>query len=123
MATKKNDTNLDLSADEQKVLGLAMEFYIRMGLGQVSEIAQRLNLIHGDRLPPEKMDRIRQLCEEMEEVLWDGEEPWKLEDDKTSLYTLTAFLLDSKISGNAKGQKYAEKRIAEIKKNEKEKIQ
>lgn len=122
MATKKSD-NLNLSEDEQKVLGMAMEFYIRMGLGQVSEIAQRLNLIHGDRLTPEKMDRIRQLCDELEDTLWDGEEPWRLEDDKTSLYTLTAFLLDSKISGNLKGQKYAEKRIAEIKAKEREKIQ
>jgi hypothetical protein len=111
-----NSDTFNISRDEQAALGMAMEFYIRMGLGQVSEIAQRLNLLYGDRLTPEKQSRITQLCEEIEDVLWEDGVPWKLEDEETSIYMLTAFLLECKLNGNFKGAKYAEKRIAELKK-------
>ena len=100
-----------LTDDERIALGMALEFYIRMGLGQVGEIAQRLNLLHGDRLTPEKMDRIRELCDEMEDVLWDDAPPWKLEDAETSDYTLTAFLLDARLTGNTKGERWARGRL------------
>lgn len=92
---------------------MALELYIRMALGQVSEIAQRLDQIHGERLTPEKMDRVRQLCEEIEDVLWDGAAPWRLEDAQTSAYTLTAFLLDARLSGNKKGERWVRRRLAE----------
>jgi hypothetical protein len=122
MATKKN-LILELTPEEQTVLQLAMEFYIRMGLGQFSEIAQRLNLLYGDRIGEEKMDEIRRLCEELEDGMWDEAKQWDIKDPETSLYVLTAFLLDSKLTGNAPGVKYANKRIEEIKKKGKEQIQ
>ena len=108
-----NTTRLELSAAERTVLALALEFYVRMALGQVSEIAQRLDLIHGERLTPEKLERIRQLCEEIEDVLWGEAEPWRLEDAETSAYALTAFLLDARLTGNKKGEQWALRRLAE----------
>ena len=111
-------TTLELTADERTVLAMALEFYIRMGLGQTSEIAQRLDLIHGERLTPEKLERIRVLCDDIEDVLWDGEAPWRLEDAETSAYTLTAFLLDARLTGNKKGEGWVRRRLAERKPGE-----
>jgi len=122
MAASKKNVNVN---DEQKrVLEMAMEFYIRLGLGQFSEIATRLDLLHGKRIDPEKMERIRQLCEEMEELAWgeDGK-PWNLKDEETSLYTLNAFLLEAQMAGRIKESKWAKDRIAEIQDKNKEKIQ
>lgn len=114
---------LDVSDDQKKVLDLALEFYIRLGLGQMTDIAVRLDLLHGKRINPEKMERIRQLCEEMETILWEEGDPWDLGDDETSLYTLNAFLLESKMNGRLKATNWAEKRIQEIKDKTQEKIQ
>jgi hypothetical protein len=55
--------------------------------------------------------------------MWDEAKQWDIKDPETSLYVLTAFLLDSKLTGNAPGVKYANKRIEEIKKKGKEQIQ
>lgn len=102
-----------LNEDEQHVLGMALEFYIRLGLGQCGEIAQRLHLIHGDRLKEQRMERIRQLCDEAEELTWDDGRPWSLRDDETSAYTLAAFGLEAKLAGNRKMAKWAYQRIRE----------
>lgn len=104
-------TTLTLTGDERTVLGLAVECYVRLGLGQVSEIARRFDLLHGTRLNPEKVEQVRRLCDEMEDVLWDGEDPWMLEDGQTSLYTLTAFLLDARLNGNKNGERWVKWRI------------
>lgn len=104
---------LRLNEEEQHVLGMALEFYIRLGLGQVSEIAQRLHLIHGDRLKEQRMERIRQLCDEAEELTWNDGRPWSLHDLETSRYTLTAFGLEARMAGNTKNAKWAAKRIRE----------
>lgn len=106
-------TTLNLTRDDRIALSLALEFYIRMALGQASEIAQRLDLLHGKRLTPEKLDRIRLLCDEMEDVLWDGAAPWRLEDAETSSFALRAFLLDSRLSGNTKGERWALRLLAD----------
>jgi len=115
--------NVNLTDEQQRVLEMAIEFYIRLGLGQFSEIATRLNLLQGGRIEPEKMERIRQLCEEMEELAWGEGKPWQLKDDETSIYTLTAFLLEAQMAGKTKNVKQLKKRIAELKKKTKEKIQ
>jgi hypothetical protein len=105
------NTRITLTQDERLALELSLEFYIRMGLGQVGEIARRLDLLHGERLTPAKRDRIRQLCDEMEEVLWGDAAPWRLEDTETSNYLLTAFLLDARLAGNWKGECWARDRL------------
>lgn len=102
-----------LTKDEQHVLGMALEFYIRLGLGQLSEIGQRLHLIHGDRIKEQRMERIRQLCDEAEELSWDDGRPWTLHDPETSRYTLTAFGLEARTAGNTKNAKWAARRIRE----------
>lgn len=104
-------TPMSLNDDERLALEMALEFYIRMGLGQVGEIAQRLDLLHGDRLTPDKKERIRELCDEMENVLWEDAAPWRLEDAQTSNYILTAFLLDARLAGNTKGERWARRRL------------
>jgi replicative superfamily II helicase len=115
--------NVNLTDEQKRVLEMATEFYIRLGLGQFSEIATRLNLLHGNRIDPDKMERIRQLCEEMEELTFGDGKPWTLKDDETSIYTLTAFLTEAQMAGNKKNAKWAEERIAELKELNKEKIQ
>lgn len=101
-----------LNEEEQHVLGMAIEFYIRLGLGQFSEIAQRLHLIHGDRIKEQRMERIRQLCDEAEELTLEGR-PWSLHDPETSAYTLAAFGLEARMAGNTKNAKWAARRIKE----------
>ena len=104
---------LKLSEIEQHVLEMALEFYIRMGLGQLSEIAQRLHLIHGDRIKAQRMERIRQLCDEVEELTWDDGRPWTLHDPETSRYILTAFGLEARMAGNTKNASWAARRVRE----------
>ena len=101
-----------LNEDEQRVLELALEFYVRLGLGQFSEIAQRYDLLR-PHLDPERLERLRQLAESMEEVCWHDAEPWHLADESTSLHTLIAFALESRLTGNTKGQRWAQRRIKE----------
>lgn len=120
--TKKNVLS-EFTGEEQNVIKLALEFYIRMGLGQFSEIAQRLNLLYGDKIGDEKLVKINQLCDEMAEVLWGDDEPWQIKDSGTSLYIMTAFLIDAKVNNNTFGIKYALKRIEEIRKLKKESIE
>ncbi len=100
-----------LTDDEQRVLELALEFYVRLGLGQFSEIAQRVDLIHGARLTPDQKHNVRQLCNELEDVLWASQAPWQLGDNDTSLHTLVAFGLDARLARNPKGQRWAQRRI------------
>jgi hypothetical protein len=101
---------IKLSEDEQRVLELALEFYIRLGLGQFSEIAQRYDLLR-PHLDPERLARLRQLAENMEDVCWQDAEPWHLTDEGTSLHTLIAFGLEARLAGNTKGQRWAQRRI------------
>ena len=104
-------TTIKLTEDERLALAMALEFYIRMGLGQVGEVARRLDLLHGERLTPAKRERLHELCGEVEDVLWDDAAPWRLEDGETSDYLLTAFLLDAKLAGNKKGERWARGRL------------
>jgi hypothetical protein len=120
MASPKN---LNLTDEQKRALEMMTEFYVRLGLGQFSEIATRLDLLQGGRISPERMERIRQLCEEMEELAWGDGKPWGLEDDQTSVYTLTAFLLEAQMAGNRKNAGWAERRIAELKEKNSERIQ
>ncbi len=102
---------LNLTDDERRVLEMAIEFYIRLGLGQFSEIATRLHLLQGDRINPQRLERIRQLCGEMEELAWGEGTPWNLKDEDTSAYTLTAFGLEARMAGNNKNARWADRRI------------
>jgi hypothetical protein len=96
-ARKKNDVakTLRLTDEQKHVLDMAIEFYIRLGLGQFSEIATR------------------QLCEEMEDLCWRGERPWNLKDEDTSAFTLTAFEMEARLAGNLKNARWADRRIRE----------
>jgi hypothetical protein len=104
---------LKLTDHEMRVLDMALEFYIRLGLAQFSEIATRLDLLQGDRIKPQRLERIRQLCEEMEELCLDDGRPWSLHDEDTSAYTLTAFGLEARMAGNTKNARWAARRIRE----------
>jgi hypothetical protein len=92
---------------------MSLEFYIRLALGQFGEIATRLDLLQGKRLEPDKVERVRRLCEELEEVVWGDGTPWRLDDDETSLYTLMAFGMEARLVGNDKGRRWAQRRIDE----------
>jgi hypothetical protein len=102
---------LRLGDDEQRVVEMALEFYIRLALGQFGEIATRLDLLQGKRLEPDKLERARRLCEELEEVVWGDRAPWRLDDDETSLYTLVAFGVEARLAGNDRGRRWAQRRI------------
>jgi hypothetical protein len=102
-----------LNDEERLVLANALDLYIRVGLGQFTEIAQRLDMIHGMRLETDQRARVAHLCGEIENVLWDDQAPWRLEDTETSLHTLVAFLLDGRLHGNAKQVQWAERRCTQ----------
>lgn len=114
--------NITLTEDQEKVLKLAVEFYIRLGLGRFSELFIHLNLLQGNRLGPEKLERIRQLCDEVEDLAFDDNKNWNLEDEETSIYTVIAFLLESQMNGNKKDVTWAKKRIKELKTLNKERL-
>lgn len=113
---------ITLTEDTKNTLKRAIEFYIRMGLGRFSEIFHQFNILQGDRLGPDKLERIAQLCDEIEELAFEDDKNWKLQDDEISIYTLNAFLLESQMNGNRKDVSWAKKRIKELTKRNKEKL-
>lgn len=115
------EPNIKLTLEQDKVLKLALEFYIRLGLGRFSEIFTQFNILQGSRLGPEKLERIRQLCEQIEDLVFD-DKVWNLEDEETSIYTIVAFHLDSILNNNKKDIVWANKRFKEMKTLNKEKI-
>lgn len=118
-----SQNNIDLTEEQAKVLQLAVEFYIRLGLGRFSELFVHFSLLQGDRLSVETMDKIRNLSYEIEELVFgESDKNWDLKDDKVSLYTMTAFLLESQMSENKKDAAWARKRIRELTKLNQEKI-
>lgn len=118
----KKNLGIDINEDQRKVLEMAIEFYIRLGLGQFSEIATRIDLLCGKKISPSKMKRIRKLCDKIEDILIGEEKPWSLSDDDISLYTLNAFLIEAQLFDKTKTIKWAEERIAELKEKNKERI-
>jgi hypothetical protein len=121
MASRKKPS-VDLTVEQQRVLEMAIEFYIRLGLGQFSQIAQRIDILHGKRIGSDRMDRIRQLCEEMEEYALIDDSPMKLGDERCSIYTLTAFLLESRMACKPKQVRWAQNQIDALKEKNGEKI-
>ncbi len=103
---------VDINDTEQRVLEMALEFYIRLGLGQFSQIAQRLNLLCGRRLGKAKLEQITKMMNKLEEIVWDGQ-PWMLRDDETSVYTVMGACVEGKMNSDTKFVEWAEARIKE----------
>lgn len=100
---------LVLTKPEQVVLETALEFYVRLGLGQFSEIGTRLSLLTHDReLVP--YERIASVMEDLERSVWGGS-PWRITDRQTGMHTVVAFLLQARLRGNDREQKWAHRRI------------
>jgi hypothetical protein len=104
------NNDIKITVDQRKTLEMALEFYIRLGLGQFSEIATRINLLHGERLDPDKLQRIAEICNELEELVWE-DKPWGIEDKEVSLYTLNAFLLEAQLAENFDSVRWCNRRI------------
>lgn len=110
MSQEKNVV-LSLTPEEAEALDLALEFYIRLGLGQLSEIGARLELILGKR-GRACLDAVKEQMEQCEQLLQADGKPCNLARDReVSAYTLTAFLIQSKLVGNHKGVKWAKQRL------------
>ncbi len=102
---------LSLTPEEAEALDLALEFYIRLGLGQLSEIGSRLELLLGKQ-GRAHLDTIKEQMEQCEQMLHEDGKPCCLgKDREISAYTLTAFLIQSKLIGNQKGMKWAKQRL------------
>jgi len=102
---------LSLTPEEAEALDLALEFYIRLGLGQLSEIGNRLELLLGKH-GRTHLDTIKEQMEQCEQLLHEDGKPCCLgKDNEVSAYTLTAFLIQSKLVGNHKGIKWAKQRL------------
>ena len=91
----------------------ALEFYVRLGLGQCSEIGTRLRLLAQDRefVP---YDRIAATLSELERDVW-AARPWRLSDRATGLHTLIAFLIQARLRGDAREQRWAQRRVRALK--------
>jgi hypothetical protein len=106
---KENIKLLVLTRPEQVVLDTALEFYVRLGLGQFSEIGTRFRLLTHDReLVP--YERIASVMEDMERDVWAGS-PWRVNDRRTGMHTVVAFLLQARLRGNDREQRWAYRRI------------
>lgn len=101
---------LRLDDEKQRVLGHALELYVRVGLGQFGEIARRLDSIHGSRLSAEQRAEVARLCDEIELVMWGEQKPWRIEEPETSLFTLLAFLIEGEVLGNQSQVRWAQRR-------------
>lgn len=98
-----------LTPTEKKVLESALEFYIRLGLGQVGEIGTRLALL---------THRTDVDLKPLQDALTATEEkikPWKLEDAKTSAHTVAAFGIQCRLGDAYQGAEWAAKRLRELK--------
>jgi len=100
---------LVLTESEQVVLDTALEFYVRLGLGQLSEIGLRLRLLTHDRefVP---YDRITATLSELERDVWTGT-PWRVGDRQAGLHTLIAVLIQARLRGDAREERWARRRV------------
>ena len=100
---------LVLTRPERVVLDTALEFYVRLGLGQFSEIGTRFRLLAHDReLVP--YERIAAVMDDVERSVWAGS-PWRITDRRTGMHTLVAFLLQARLRRDAREQRWAHRRI------------
>jgi len=100
---------LVLTESEQVVLDTALEFHIRLGLGQFSEIGMRLRLLTHDReLTP--YDRITATLSELERDVWAGT-PWRVGDRQKGLHTLIAVLIQARLRGDSREERWARRRV------------
>lgn len=107
---------LALTKPEQVVLDTALEFYIRLGMGQFSEIGTRFRLLAHDReLVP--YGRIAAVMEEMEGSVWAGS-PWRITDRQTGMHTVVAFLLQARLRGDDREQRWAYRRIRALRRRD-----
>jgi hypothetical protein len=109
--SQEKNVVLSLTPEEAEALDLALEFYIRLGLGQLSEIGSRLELLLGKH-GRAQLEFIKEQLEQCEQILFDDGKPCCLgKDREVSAYTLTAFLIQSKLIGNHKGIKWAKQQL------------
>lgn len=103
-----------LSSNQIKVLDSALEFYIAMGLGQISEIGLRLRTLLYKRINLD-LEEVQQILDTLENKLLGGVTPWKLGDEDTSAYTVAAYGIQALLHENKDGVSWAAKRLRELK--------
>jgi hypothetical protein len=100
-----------LSEREAVALKAAIEMYIRVGLGQLAEIAVALERLTERRETP-KLDETRSLLAECERTLYKSKE-WLLQDPETSSLTIAAFGVQAKLDDNVAAWEWTSKRLHE----------
>lgn len=99
---------MKLSSEERLVLNLALEHYIRLGLGHFSDIATRLSLLLlPGQYESEKLGELHNVLFECEKLI----EPWTLRDEKVSRYTLVALLLQARLNKDKETEAWVEERL------------
>lgn len=97
-----------LSEREAHVLNLMCELYIKIGLGQLSEVGKIFEILTEQRNVDAKP-----ICDTMnkleDELLKNNN--WKLEDKETSSYVLIGLAIQSLLGENYKGWEWACKQI------------
>lgn len=102
---------LFLSDHEQKVLDTILDFYIRVGLGQVAEVPTHLKLLASKR----DLDiGIKVLLDQLQEELFKGDKPWKLEDPETAAGVIVAFAIQAKLLNRKSDLEWATRKLREM---------
>lgn len=112
--------NLDLTDKQTVALRLALDFYIRLGLGQFTELATRFDLMYGKNISSSKLAKLRKLCNEMEKVIGggiDGDEA-VYGSKEASAHVLNAWLIEAQMLNDRKLIKNLKKQIAIAEKKE-----
>jgi hypothetical protein len=102
-----------LSDREAIALDKALELYIRLGLGQLTEVTGALKELHGKRdKDPDNYAEIDYYLGHAQTSLrgFDDEE-WKLEDAETDSLTIAAFGIQAKLGDNTSAWEWACKRL------------
>lgn len=96
-----------LNKQEIRVLELALEHYVRLGLGQLSDIAIRLSLLLTS-IEKEKLTRLQELMAEAEQAIGGS---LNFSNSEVSRYTLIALLLQARLNNDLVAIKWITERL------------
>lgn len=100
-----------LKTEEKAVLNYALEHYIRLGLGQLSDIANRLSLLLlPNNRTNETFREVQDLLDEAENKLGGA---WTFNDPRVTRYTLVALLLQARLNDDDEAIAWVKQRLAE----------
>lgn len=97
-----------LSERDAHVLDEMCELYIRIGLGQLSEIGKFISLLFSNR--DINIQHICDTLKKLENDLLENKE-WKLDDIETSSNVIAAFGIQSKLGENYKAWEWASRQL------------